>query len=818
MAQFEAERLYLTKLAKPVHVFLLLLLVIICAEACIMYTLPLFATRSARARSFLDCSLLAVFAAPFIWTLIVGPMRQAALVQISRTRTAIDNVIDAVIHFDACGTIQSYNASAQRLFGHHAGEIVGKSIESLLPHDLSYLSSSSGANLETMVRHKDGAPFPVVVSISTVHCGRDTSFVAIVHDIRERKKAELALCESEKRHRSLFENMLNGCAYFKILYDPQGRPNDMLYLDVNRAFARQTGLHDVVGKKVSEVIPGMAQAHPELLEMYGRVAATGSAENIEFEFLPFGKWYFVSVFAPEPGHVVTIFEDVTARKEAEEQLLKARDDWERTFNAIVDPVMILDTHHRIVKANKAMSARLGQQEESLHGKHCSECVHASVHPHASCPHSRLLKDGAPHSEEIYDAILDVHYDVRVSPLFGPRGELQGSIHMARDITERKNLEKQLLHAQKMDAVGTLAGGVAHDFNNILTAIIGYGGLLQMSVPRGDAAHAHIDEVLKAADRAAELANSLLAFSRKQKMELRTVDLNQVVRDAQKMLKRLIRDDIELRTELAPGRLCVLADVGQLEQVLMNLLVNAHDAIRGNGVLRIATEPVQIDAEFKAHHGYGEPGQYALISFTDTGSGMDEKTQQRIFEPFFTTKEPGKGTGLGLSIVYGIVKKHDGFISCHSEMGIGTTFRIFLPVSTALLSDTAQIDEAPLPGGRETILVAEDDEQAKSLLRDVLEKYGYRVVTACNGAEAVSLFEERRDEVALALMDTIMPKMNGHEAYRRMMQLTPGLKAIFTSGYPADMVQGEKLGEGITSLAKPIRPRELLQAVRKLLDS
>ncbi|HEX9023417.1 MAG TPA: ATP-binding protein, partial [Geobacteraceae bacterium] len=309
----------------------------------------------------------------------------------------------------------------------------------------------------------------------------------------------------------------------------------------------------------------------------------------------------------------------------------------------------------------------------------------------------------------------------------PRGRVVAYDCLITDITERKNLENQLRQAQKIEAIGTLAGGVAHDFNNILTAITGYGTILEMNIAKDNPLHAHVEAILVAADRAADLTRSLLTFSRKQEIEPKPVKLNEIVATAEKLLRRLIREDIELQVELADDGLTVMADAAQVEQVLMNLVTNARDAMPEGGVMAITTSLVELDRDFIMGHGYGEPGGFALLTFTDSGTGMDEKTRQRIFEPFFTTKEMGKGTGLGLAVCYGIIKRHKGYITCSSEPGAGTSFRIYLPLISESAAKGKKTASAPVPGGDELILLAEDDEQVRTFCKALLERYGYTVI-------------------------------------------------------------------------------------------
>jgi CheY-like chemotaxis protein/two-component sensor histidine kinase len=368
----------------------------------------------------------------------------------------------------------------------------------------------------------------------------------------------------------------------------------------------------------------------------------------------------------------------------------------------------------------------------------------------------------------------------------------------------------------MEAIGTLAGGIAHDFNNILTAIIGFGSLLAMKMAKNAPLQTEVNHILAAADRAVTLTQSLLTFSRKTPIETKPISLNSIIRRIEKLLVRFIREDIELTSTLGAEELIVMADPAQIEQVLINLVTNARDAMPKGGRVRISTETVELDQEFVRVHGYGTPGRYASLTCSDNGSGMDKETAQRIFEPFFTTKETGKGTGLGLAIVYGIVQQHNGYIICYSEPGQGTTFRVYLPLTGVVPEVTREMPEISPVGGDETILVAEDDAPARDLFRQVLEMYGYTVVEAVDGEDAIVKFIEHIHEIKLVLLDVIMPKMNGREACEKILQLKPEIKCMFTSGYAADLFdEGEyKLQH---YLSKPIIPTMLLSKIREILD-
>ncbi len=393
------------------------------------------------------------------------------------------------------------------------------------------------------------------------------------------------------------------------------------------------------------------------------------------------------------------------------------------------------------------------------------------------------------------------------------------IAAVRDITERKQLEEQLLQSQKMEAIGQLAGGVAHDFNNILMVIMGYAHMLQTDLPADDIHRDMVDKIVISSEKAAHLTRSLLSFSRKQVMRPRAADLNDIVQHIQEFLARIIGEEIELRSVLCTASLLVMVDSGQIDQVLINLATNARDAMPKGGTLTIETGLQVVDAPSVQAYGSGRPGRYATLSVSDTGIGMDENTRMKIFEPFFTTKELGKGTGLGLPIVYGIVEQHDGFIHVYSEPQMGTTFRIYLPLIGDEPADAEDIPIQVPPGrGTETILVAEDEPAVRSLVSEVLAGYGYRVILAEDGADAVAKFTANRDSVRLILMDMIMPKMRGREAYGEIRKIDPDVKVIYTSGYSMDLIQNqEAVGEETELIMKPVQPFELLRRVRELLD-
>jgi len=399
------------------------------------------------------------------------------------------------------------------------------------------------------------------------------------------------------------------------------------------------------------------------------------------------------------------------------------------------------------------------------------------------------------------------------------GVFAGYIGSCLDLTEHRTLEKQMRHAVKMESIGTLAGGVAHDFNNILMAIIGYGQLALMGMAQNDPQRLNIQHILEGADRAARLTKDLLLFSRKQISERKPVDLNEIIKTVEKFIVRVIGEDIACETRLPDEPLTVLADSYQLEQVLMNFATNARDAMPKGGTFSITAEQIMLLPDFIAAHGFGRPGPYARLTVADNGCGMDEQTRNRIFEPFFTTKDVGKGTGLGLAVVYGIIKQHEGYINVYSEPGQGATFRIYLPLIVANTPKKESEKQEAVPAhGTETILVAEDDESLRTLAQKALSQFGYTVIEAVDGEEAVRKFKENQSSIQLLLFDIIMPKMNGQEAYEAINKIRPGVKTIFMSGYAPEMIHEKAgLGEAVPLLAKPLSPTELLKKVRETLD-
>jgi len=671
---------------------------------------------------------------------------------------------------------------------------------------------------ETQLRRRDGQLIPAsqVVVAHKAEQDRVLFLSTIIRDISEQRRAQEALQKSETALRA-FMNALPTPA---LLVAKTGE-----LLAVNDALARALGhrREDLIGLQAASALPPdlLASRQAALEEVFR------SSRPVSFEDASAGRYYlnYLSPALDCAGAVASVAMlalDITERQQAE----LARHRLEARFRSLVentlDLVAILDPQGVIHFISPSCEALLGYAPEKLIGQAVMDFIHPEDLRTVQAGLGRAFHTGLRQLTEFRIRHADGSW--RTMESIGKRltdEERPMALVNTRDLTERRKLEVQLRHSQKMEAVGQLSGGVAHDFNNILTIIQGHVSLLQGQSGASLETQDSLTEIGQAADRAANLTRQLLAFSRRQVIRPELLDLNDLITSIAKMLQRILGEDVHMRLQLYPQPLLTYADAGMLDQVLMNLAVNARDAMPQGGRLIIETSAQVISQADGGASPDAVPGNYVCLSVSDSGAGMTEEVKAHLFEPFFTTKEPGKGTGLGLATVFGIIKQHQGMVRVYSEMGHGATFRILLPASAAATIQAAQRSEAPQPqGGHETILLVEDDPAVRQLTRVVLSRSGYQVLEAANGPEALKLRERQTAPVHLLLTDMVMPEgMNGRELAAQLQGQDPHLKVIFTSGYTAEFAGRElALREGQNFLQKPSTPRQILEAVRRCLDA
>jgi two-component system cell cycle sensor histidine kinase/response regulator CckA len=526
----------------------------------------------------------------------------------------------------------------------------------------------------------------------------------------------------------------------------------------------------------------------------------------------------------DPVRIVGVIEDITERRILEEERHTLLSQLQLYVQRVPLAYALFNHDLRIVEWNPAAERIFGYPREAALGLHPFDLISPAFRPEAA-----QLLDGIRSGDmNVFSTNENVTKDGRKivcewvnTPLHAEDGSFAGLLSLGRDVTERRLLEQQFQQAQKMEAVGQLAGGVAHDFNNLLTIINGCSELIQMQLPEGNAERELAHEIGLAGERAAGLTRQLLAFSRKQVLETRVLNLNEIVVDAGRMLKRLIGEDISVSSALNPALHLVKVDAGQIEQVLMNLAVNARDAMPQGGKLTIETANVEFTQTTVPAHTDLKPGRYVMLAMTDTGTGMDAATRTKIFEPFFTTKGVGKGSGLGLATVFGIVKQSLGHIAVYSEPRLGTSFKIYLPAIEAPASARKQAGSKSGVShrGTETILLAEDEPALRSLVRHILTRQGYRVLDVEDGEHAIQLVESLKEPIHLLVTDVVMPGMSGRLLGERLAQKQPGIKILYLSGYTDDaIVRHGILAAETAFLQKPFSPAALAAKVREILDA
>jgi two-component system, cell cycle sensor histidine kinase and response regulator CckA len=753
-------------------------------------------------------------------TLRLAMERKQGEVASSRLAAIVENSDDAIVGHNLEGIVGSWNAGATRLYGYSSDEMLGRSIGVLFPRERLQEASDvlgrvgDGEHVlayETVQVTKDGREVAVSLTVSPV-LGRSAMTVGasfIARDISARKRMEEMLRASERRLKTIIDSEPE-CVKVVGL--------DGIILDMNPA-----GLAMLEARRKEEVVgrPVLDFIHPEDRAAYARyrIEAGTGAGTLLFRMVGLRgatRWMETQMvpLLDESGRVSSILgltRDVTTLRESERR-------YRLLFEYNPQPMWVYEIATlRFLAVNDAACRHYGYSREEFLGMTIKD-----IRPPEDVP--ALLKDvagldGEPRLKELrrHRKKDGTAIEVEVDAYSIAFGESPARLVQITDITEHRRLEDQFRQAQKMEAVGRLAGGVAHDFNNVLGVIIGYGELIRRGSQAGEPLRARVDEILKAAGRAADLTQQLLAFSRKQVLQPKVLDLNAVAAEMEKMLRRLIGEDVRLITSFDPGLGRVKADPGQVSQIIVNLAVNARDAMPEGGTLILETANVELDHSYVNEHPESRLGPHVMLAVSDTGTGMAPEVKARIFEPFFTTKEEGKGTGLGLATVYGIVRQSGGHINLYSEPGRGTTFKIYLP----RVDEAAEVAVAPGErprGGSETILIVEDDDALREITAELLQEAGYRVVVAADGEAALRECAQSGAPPDLVVTDVVMPRMTGRALSEQLRALGPGLRVLFMSGYTDAAVLYQGLLEpGTAFLQKPFGPEALLRKVREVLD-
>ncbi|MDY6851106.1 MAG: PAS domain S-box protein [Thermodesulfobacteriota bacterium] len=641
---------------------------------------------------------------------------------------------------------------------------------------------------------------------------------ALNREIEERRRAEDALRESEERYRGVFEN--TGTAMV-ILED------DMTISTANAEFEKLSGyLKEEIEDRIKwpKFIVKKDLERMEKYHFLRRQEDPGIPAEYEFQLIDRQgsvKDIFIKTgMIPGTKKNVASLLDITERKRAEEALRESEEKYRLLVETANDAIFIAQDE-MIKFPNPKVLEMVGYTEEELAGILFVNLIH---------PEDRgmVLKR---HKARLMGKEFPPTYDFRIRSKSGEEswGQLStalttwegrpATINFLRDITNQKRLEAQLQQAQKMEAVGTLAGGIAHDFNNLLQAIQGYAQVILLETQKGTHTYAYLKNIESATIKAGELTHNLLTFSRKVESKVSPLNINDEVKQIKTLLRRTIPRMIEIEFHLADDLWTVNADSAQLEQILLNLSVNAMDAMPDGGRLVIETENLTLDQEFCQTHLGAKTGDFALLTVSDTGHGMDKETVEHIFEPFYTTKGIGRGTGLGLAMVYGTIKSHQGYITCYSEVGQGTTFKIYLPAIDQEPKEFQAEKTKVIQGGHETILVVDDEKWVREVAVEILEQYGYQVESAPDGERALEIYSERKDKIDLVLLDLGMPGMGGKKCLEKLVKFDPGVKVVIASGYSADgqIKETHKLG-AMGFVGKPYRLEDMLKKVREVLDS
>ena len=765
--------------------------------------------------------------------LLVGTARSIERVEVNRRRSEaryrslMEQANDAILLLDPERRIVEANHQAAELLGRPPAEILGRPYNEMVVPEEGEVTIAGWARLlaEGTIRVEgrrflrgDGTHVVVDIASAVVQVGEERLVLSILRDITERLRAEAELRATKDR----LDYVISANPAVLYTLHLEGAQPTPSWVSAN--------MERLVGYSAQEALtPGwwLAGLHPEdRAAAEAGVRALFDEEHLTHEFRfrhRDGTYHWIRDeqrllrdAAGAPGEIVGSWSDITERKRAELKLAESEEQFRAVFDGAIDAKVVTDDDGRFLEVNPAACELYGCPRAELLKRKVEEFAEpgfrfeqvlatAGATGRFRASHRLFRPDGT---------VRDVDASTTINVL--PRRHFSA----LRDMTEHRQLEGQFRQAQKMEAVGQLAGGVAHDFNNLLGVITGYSELLSRRLEPEHAGHKALEQIRKAADRAAGLTRQLLAFSRKQVLEPKVLDLNAVLAGVDKMLRRLIGEDVQIQTRFAEDLWQVKADPGQVEQVIVNLAVNARDAMPKGGQLTLETANTALDAAYARAHTYVRPGPYVMLAVSDTGHGMDAGTQSRIFEPFFTTKEPGKGTGLGLATVFGIVKQSGGHINVYSEPGRGSTFKVYLPrIDEVATKEEAATPPPPPPTGTETILLVEDAEALRVMIREILESGGYTVVDASNPDEALARAQAYRGSLHLMLTDVVLPHMSGPDLAASLARVLPEMRVLYMSGYAADAIGNHGVLEpGTFFIQKPFTADDLLRKLRAVLDA
>ena len=741
----------------------------------------------------------------------------------------LDSLPGTFYVFDSQGKIMRWNSFLERTSGYSSEEIGSMHVldffhddeKPKLRHAVQEVFTKGETQVEADWVTREGKRISYYFNARRIHVEGKPYLIGVGIDISDRKRAEEALRESEERYRLLAEDSPLGIFIHQ----------DEHFVYANRRMADIFGyttdeltkmkFWEVALPKYREVVRARGLARYEGADGADRYEGPVICRN--------GKTKWVEVSAARCTYrgraaVLGTFVDISEKKNAVDALVKSEALMKAILNGINTNIAFVDKDMKIMWVNKAAADSVSRDASGMMGRKCHEFWADPAKPCEGCPTVMAFKTGKAHHTEMVTPDSRV-WDESGEPVFDAQGRLIGVVEIAHDVTERKKSEQereslraQLFQSQKMEAIGTLAGGIAHDFNNLLTVVIGFTELLLLEKDRDHPEYADLQKILRAAKNGADLVQRLLTFGRKTDPKPLPLNLNRQILQVEKILRRTIPKMIDIQLHLSPGTPEVCADTSQLEQVLLNLAVNARDAMHDGGSLTVTTEKVLLDDDFCRLHVGANPGEYALLAVSDTGNGMTKETLEHIFEPFFTTKEMGRGTGLGLAMVHGIVNRHNGYITCESEIGRGTTFKTYLPAIPTDQDTEDDISGRAAAFGTETILLVDDEEFVRDLGARILTRYGYTVLQAANGKEAIEVFREKGPEISLVILDLIMPEMSGSECMEQLLKIDPKAGIVLSSGYSADSPMGESVEMGARGFVqKPFRMRDLLQEVRRVLD-